>query len=154
MTYALTHLKGFTLIELILVIALLGVLAVAVVVISPGISPARLDAASKQVQSDIEYAKQNAVLTATTHGVQFVSGGSYTVYRSTVATPINHPLTKQSMVITLSSQYPGISISSNYTVEFNRFGNPTTGGGGSVTITDGTNTRTISVTANTGRVSQ
>jgi len=144
--------NGFTLIELVLVIGLLGVLALAAVVISPDISPARLDAAAKQVQSDIEYAKQNAVLTATTHGAQFVSGGAYTVYRSTTATPLASPLTKQSMVITLSAQYPGISISSNYTVEFDRFGNPTTGGGGSVTITDGTTTKTIGVTSNTGRV--
>lgn len=146
------NLKGFTLIELVLVIGLLGVLALAAIVISPGVAPARLDAASKQVQSDVEYAKQNAVLTTTTHGVAFVASGSYTVYRSTTATPLLSPLTKQSMVITLSAQYPGVSISSNYTVEFNRFGNPTTGGGGSVTLTDGTSTRTITVTANTGRV--
>ncbi len=143
---------GFSLIELVLIIAVVGLLALAVVVLSPGVSLARLDAAARQVQSDIEYAKQNALLSEVTSGAAFTSGGSYTVYQNTIATPILSPLTRQSMVITLSNNYPGISISTNYTVEFNRFGSPTTGGGGSVTLTDGTNTRTISVTANTGRV--
>lgn len=146
------RINGYTLIELVLVIAILGILAIAVVLISPSITPARLDAAAKQVQSDIEYAQQMAMMVTTTHGVSFVASGAYTVYESTTATPIASPLTKQSMVMTLSDKFPDISIQNNYTVEFNSFGSPTTGGGGSVVVTDGTNTRTITVTANTGKV--
>lgn len=144
--------KGFSLIELVLVIALLGLLALGALVIAPNVSLSRLDAAARQVQSDIEYAKQNALLSEVTSGIAFTAGGSYTVYQNTIATPLLSPLTRQSMIITLSNNYPGISISTNYTAEFNRFGSPTTGGGGSVTLTDGTNTRSVSVTANTGRV--
>lgn len=143
-------LAGFTLLELVLTIALLGALALGLVLISPSIAPARLDAAAKQVVSAIQYAQQNAATTTQTSGVFFVSGGAYTVYQGTTATPLADPLTKQNMIITLSDRYPGVSLSSNYTVEFNRMGIPTTGGGGNVTITDGSSTKTIQVTANTG----
>ena len=144
--------SAFTLIELILVIAMLGILAVAVLTLSPSISPARLDAASREIQSDIEYAKQKEMMINVVHGVQFTASGSFTVYRSTVATPVADPLTQQSMIITLANKYPGITIQTNYTIEFNNFGVPTTGGGGSVTITDGSSTKTISVAAGTGLV--
>lgn len=139
--------------ELVLVIAVLGILATAVVVLSPSVTPARLDAAAKEVQAHIEFAQHHAMMTTQTAGVQCVASGAYTVYQGTTVTPLANPLTKQNMVLTLSDKYPGISISSHYTVEFNKFGSPITGGGGSVTITDGSSSKTISVTANTGRVS-
>ena len=144
--------KGFTLIELVSVIALLGIMALAIVLISPSTNPARLDAAVKQVSSDIEHAKEHAMTTEKTSGVQFVAGGTYTVYEETTATPLIDPLTKEDMVVTLSSLYSGISISTNYTVEFNSFGAPTIGGGGSVSLTDGTTTKTVTVTTETGKV--
>lgn len=145
--------KAFTLVEFVLVLAVLGIISVAAITISPSITPARLDAAARQVQSDIEYAKQNAMMTTTTSGVAFVAGGAYTVYEGSTATPLASPLTKQNMVITVSDKFPGISIQNSYTIEFNQFGAPATDVGGSVVITDGTNTKTISVTDNTGKVS-
>ncbi len=149
-----THKNGFTLIELVLIIALIGVVGLAVVVLVPSLSVTKLDVATKQVLSDIEFAKQNAMMTGQTSGVQFVSGGAYTVYQGTTATPLSSPLTKTNMVITLSSSYSGISITSSYTVEFNSLGSPTTGGGGSVTISNGTSTKTITVAANTGKITK
>jgi prepilin-type N-terminal cleavage/methylation domain-containing protein len=146
--------NGFTLIEVVLVIALLALVGLGAVVFSPSGAPLlfRLDAASKQVQSHIQYAQQNATLTRTTSGAVFVNAGTYTVYQGSSATPLLDPLTKQNLVLTLADKYPGITLSSNYTVEFDGFGAPTTGGGGTVTLTDGTNTKTITVTAGTGMV--
>ena len=146
--------SGFTLVETVVMIAVLGVLAIVAIQIVPNLSRSRLDVAAKQVTSDIELARQMAQTKGQTSGVKFVSGGSYTAYLGTTATPIKSPLTKADMVILLSSNYPGVSISSNYVVEFNRFGQPTTGGGGSVTLTDGTSTKTVTITANTGKVTQ
>lgn len=144
--------KGFTLIELVLVIAALGVLGVAVLILAPNLSTSRLSAAVKVVVSDIEFAKQSAMTSEIDSGVTFVASGSYTVFQSTVATPLASPLTQQPMIITLSTNFPGITISTNYTVIFNKFGSPTTGGGGTVTITDGSTNRIITITANTGKV--
>lgn len=144
--------RGASIVEIVGVIAILGVLGLAAVVWVPTNAPAKLDAAGKQVQSDVEYARQLAMTSAATHGVQFVAAGTYTVYRGTVATPVLSPLTRLNMVVSLSSLYSGISIQNDYTVEFDRFGAPSVGGGGFVTITNGAQTKQISVTAGTGSV--
>ncbi len=144
--------RGFTAVETILTVSLLGMIALAAVVLFPSSGMVYLKAAAEQVRSDIAFAQQNAMNTGQTSGVQFVSNGSYTVYQGTTATPLNSPLTKQPLVVSLAVNYPGVSISDNYTVEFNAFGSPTSGGGGSVTISKGSSSKTISVTANTGKV--
>jgi len=144
--------RGFTLIELVMVLGIMGILSVAAVVSMQTPSSAHLGAAAAQVKSDVEYAKQNAVMTGQTSGVNFTANGSYTVYQGTTATPLKSPMSQQNIITTLSTTYPNITISTNYVVEFNGFGAPTTGGGGSVQITNGSATKTISVTANTGLV--
>lgn len=144
--------RGFTAVEILLTVGLLAILALAAVSLLPSVGSIRLGAAAKQVQSDIEYAQQNAMMTGQTSGVLFVNNGSYTVYQGTFSTPLSSPLTHQDMVITLSTHYPGVSISGNYTVEFNDMGSPTTGGGGSVTLTNGSTSKILTVTANTGKV--
>lgn len=144
--------RGFSLLEIVGVLAVLVILGVSALVWTPSFNPARLDAAAKQVQSDIEYARQLAMTTNVLHGVQFVSAGTYTVYRSAVATPVLSPQTRQNMVVTLSSRYPGVTLQSNYTVEFNSFGAPTTGGGGFVTVGNVSGTKVIAVTNTTGSV--
>jgi len=145
-------LRGFTLLQLVLTVAVLGILGMSVVSITGTPQRVNLDAAAREVQSDIRYAQQNAMMTGTTSGVSFVSGGAYTVYQSTTATPLKSPLTKQDMVLTLSAKYPTVAISGSYVVQFNSFGAPTTGGGSSVTLTAGSYSKVIAVTANTGRV--
>lgn len=144
--------RAFSLMELVMVIAVVSVLGLAVIIYAPSVELTRLDAAAKQVISDIEFAKQNASLTGQISGVNFVSGGAYTVYQGTTATPLASPLTLQNMIITLSDKYPNIVISNNFTVEFNSLGAPTTGSGGSVTLSNGSATKMITVTANTGKL--
>ena len=144
--------KGFSAAEVILTLALLGILAVAAFYLLPSVGDVSLDAAAVQVRNDIEYAQQNAMTTGQTSGVAFTNNGSYTVYQGTTSTPLSSPLTRSNMVITLSSSYPGVAISGNYTVEFDSMGKPTIGGAGSVNLVLGGHTKTITVTANTGRV--
>lgn len=144
--------RGFNIIELVLVFAILGILAVAALTISGNPQRSRLDAAARQVESDIKFAQQNAMMTGTTSGVSFVASGAYTVYQSSTATPLKSPVNKENMVVTLSNNFPSVTIAGNYVVQFNSFGTPTTGGGGSVTLTAGGFSKIISVTANTGRV--
>jgi prepilin-type N-terminal cleavage/methylation domain-containing protein len=146
--------KGFTLIELVLVIAIMGVLAVATSVIVNDYKKSYINLASKKVMSDIQHARGLAMMKkGTTFGVYFDQGNNrYTVYEGTVSTPVADPQTKQNLIETFS-KWPGVSITGgNYTVEFNSVGAPTTGGGGGVSVTDGTTTKTITVTVVTGKV--
>lgn len=144
--------RGVSVVEIVGVMALLGVLGLTALVWIPSYNPTRLDAASKQVQSDVEYARQLAMTTNVVHGVQFVANGSYTVYQAIVGTPISSPLTHQNMIITLSDRYPGVTIQTNYTVEFDSFGAPSVGGGGAVTIINPSGSKVIRVIDTTGSV--
>jgi prepilin-type N-terminal cleavage/methylation domain-containing protein len=144
--------RGFSAVEILLAITLLGVLAVAAIYSITSTGDVSLNAAAVQVRSAIEYAQQNAMTTGQTSGVTFINNGAYTVYQGTVSTPIANPLTRENMVVTLSVSYPGVNISGNYTVEFDSMGRPTTGEGGSITLVLGSHSKIISVTSNTGRV--
>ena len=145
--------KGFTLIELVLVIALLGILASAAVVAVFNYKKSYIEVAKHKIVSDINLAQTWAMTKkGTTFGVFFDSTNNrYTVYEGTTATPVDDPLTKQDLIENFT-HFPGVSIVANYTVEFNQYGAPITGGGGSLQITDGTVTKTITVTTGTGRV--
>src|ERR1043165_3016722 len=102
--------QGFTLIEIVMAIVLLGILAVAAAVLVPSPTAANLVAAARQIQSDIEYAKQNAMMTGVTSGAYFKKNQDYTVYQSTTSTPLSSPLTRQDMANILSTYYPNINI--------------------------------------------
>ena len=136
-----------------MVIAMMGILSVVIYLLTPSVPEVRLDAAAKTAASDVAYAQQYATLTGNTAGVAFFSTtDSYTVYVGSAATPLVSPLTKQNMTNVFSDNFPGISISNDYTIEFNAMGAPSTGGGGSVTFSDGTNAKVMAVRANTGNI--
>lgn len=146
---------GFTLVELILGFVLLGILAVSVTTLFIDFRQADLDVVTKKIRSDIEHARGLAMMKkGTNYGVFFDdSSDRYTVYQGTIVTPVSNPLTQQSLVEDFA-QWPGVTITGgNYTVEFSPVGAPTSGGGGSVQITDGSRTKTITVSVGTGRVS-
>lgn len=83
---------GFTLIELVIVITLLGVLAW---ISYPGLASLgeiRLDAASRRVASDLRYAQNRAIGSRETHGVRFeVGAGRYIVYAGNSGAALINP---------------------------------------------------------------
>ena len=132
-----------TIIEVIVVMMIIGILA-AVVIPKLGLptttSTASVDGAAYMVASDIRYAQEFAMANGVSKSVNFTSGSSiYTFSPSSGLDP--------------SGQLPsGVTINNNYTIAFNSLGEPITGGGGSVAVTSGGLTRTISVVNYTGKV--
>jgi prepilin-type N-terminal cleavage/methylation domain-containing protein len=135
--------KGMTFIEVIMVLVIIGILA-AIVMPKTNIgmtsSRASVDGAAYMIASDIRYAQEFAMANRISKSVNFTSSSSiYTFSPSSGLDP--------------SGQLPsGVTINSNYTITFNSLGEPITGGGGSVTVTGGGQTRTISVVNYTGKV--
>jgi prepilin-type N-terminal cleavage/methylation domain-containing protein len=139
--------KGMTLVEVIMVMAIIGILAAIVI---PKIdfgatsSRASVDGAAYMIASDIRYAQECAMANRVSKTVRFVAGQS--AYTFDATTPPTSGLDP-------SGQLPsGVTIATTITFTFNSLGEPTSGGGSSVTVSGGGQTRTISVLNYTGKV--
>ncbi len=79
----LKHNKAFTLIEMLIVIAILAIIAMVVIPQMSAASSAQLDAASGIIASDLEYAKSLSISTQQWHSVVFdESSESYQIQDS------------------------------------------------------------------------
>jgi MSHA pilin protein MshC len=128
--------KGFTLVELIMVVVLIGIMAVSVVPKFVDTSAFSLAGGAGMAAADIRYAQELAMGTHASKSIVFTSGNTY--------------YTVDSRNVNLPSK---VTISSGATFTFNSLGEPTTGGGSSVTLSAGAETKTITVESYTGRVS-
>jgi prepilin-type N-terminal cleavage/methylation domain-containing protein len=134
--------SGITLIEVILVMVIIGILsAVAIPRFDLTVfSRASVEGAASMIASDIRYAQEFAMSNRVSKTLTFTSGAS-----SYAFSPMNG--------LDPSGQLPsGATINSSLTLTFNSLGEPTAGGGGSVTVISGTQTKTINVVNYTGKV--
>ena len=102
---------------------------------------ASVDGAAYIVASDIRYAQEWAMANRVSKTVTFAT-----------ATPTVYTFSPSSS-LDPSGQLPsGVTIWNNFTVTFNSLGEPIAGGGGSVTVSAGGLTKTVTVTNYTGKV--
>jgi prepilin-type N-terminal cleavage/methylation domain-containing protein len=128
--------RGFTLVELIMVVVLIGILAVSVVPKFVDTSGFSLAGGAAMAAADIRYTQELAMGTHSSKTIVFTTSKTY--------------YTVDSQTVNLPSK---VSISSGATFTFNSLGEPTTGGGSTVTLSAGAETKTITVESYTGRVS-
>ena len=128
--------RGFTLVELIMVVVLIGILAVSVVPKFVDTSAISLLGGASMAAADIRYTQELAMGTHSTKSIVFTSGNTY--------------YTVDAQTVNLPSR---VTISNSTTFTFNSLGEPTAGGGSSVTLSAGSESKTITVESSTGRVS-
>lgn len=164
--------KGYTLIELVLVLGVLAILSVSAIPFFTNVGETKVEAAAKKLVSDLTYVRQLARNYNAIHGISFdATANTYTVHLydpiGDTETAVTDPLTRTAMVIDFS-QVPflsGVDIQSpNFggtdTVRFSSMGDPQNGTGtnlttsGSVILEEGGATRTITIQPNTGEVSE
>jgi prepilin-type N-terminal cleavage/methylation domain-containing protein len=128
--------RGFTIIELMMVVVLIGILAVSVVPKFLDTSAISLVGGAAMAAADIRYTQELAMGTHSSKTIVFTTSNTYyTIGAQNVDLPSK------------------VSISSGATFTFNSLGEPTTGGGSAVTLSAGAETKTITVEDYTGRVS-
>ncbi len=150
--------KGFTLVELLIVMILIGIVATMVMIGNPTES-IKVDNQAKRLASDLRYMQHLAMTQNTRTRVNF-SSTQYTLTEADGTTAINQPTLNTNIVampagITLSNNLP-----SSFVV-FDSLGQPystavtpgtlltTTA---TITLTSGSDTETVSITPETGRV--
>lgn len=135
--------SGMTLIEITLAMVIIGVLSAVAIprLITTSSYGASVGGAASMIASDIRYAQEFAMANRVSKSVQFstVNPTYYTFNPSSNLDP--------------SGRLPtGVTVGSNFTITFNSLGEPTVGGGGSVTVSSGGQTKTISIVNYTGKV--
>ena len=168
LTGRLKRAGGFTLIEVMLIIAILAVLAAALILKNP-IESMKVTAASGKIKADLRYARKLAVSTQDRAGITFNANG-YSVFANVVGAVLaNSPSEGCSsdasgdFVVDFTaarcSELSGLTLSfSAATVAFDSLGSPVDAAGAAlgtqtVDVTGPPGTKTVTIEAQTGRVS-
>ena len=163
--------QGFTLIELVLTMLLLGTMSIVAIPFILNLSAVKAEAAAYKLVSDVSYARQLARSRNTIHGVSFdATTDTYTIFSfdpiTSTETPVTNPLTRQPMIIDFAQERGLIgvdiqapSFGGTTKVRFPPMGIPQNGDGavlaaaGSVLLTYSSESRTVLIQPNTGEVS-
>ncbi len=149
--------KGYTLVELVLCMLLLGIMGTAAIPKDPGLGPISLDAAAQKIKTDIRYAQNMATTTGDSYGFRVTGNTTYQIYNATTGGVAKSPTTNQNMNEDLSDNFRAVRFNqANYQITFDSAGKPSSGGGSLVTLQDGTNAnvvKQVSVTTTSGYVS-
>lgn len=114
-----------------------------------------VEAAADRLEQDLRYSRELALTRNVNCGMEIQPNGDYLIYEGSTASPTLNPLKQETFSYNLGNDFGDVqfqNINSTLVIEFNRFGQPVTGGGSTLQIGDASKTISLVVTANTGLV--
>lgn len=159
--------QGFSLVEMVIVITIVGILAWLAFPSFDAFYEIRLDAAARRVAADLRYAQNQTIGKRVIHGVLFETAlARYTVFAPTPTTPVVDPADRSRSLrvdFNTKTEFQGVSITSatfgtTPGVKYDFFGVPRDTAGvelaatGRVILTYQGASDTIDVTPQTGKV--
>jgi prepilin-type N-terminal cleavage/methylation domain-containing protein len=159
---------GFTMIELLIVVAILAIAAAIVVPMASSAGSMQLRAAGNMVAADLEYAKSMSISRGQKYAVVFDKTNESYQVNDEGGTMITHPITHGWYTVSFRNDgrlsqvdIVDVSFDSKNTVSFDYLGSPYGGAGGSatplnsgvITLRAGGITRTVNVAPVTGYIS-
>jgi prepilin-type N-terminal cleavage/methylation domain-containing protein len=173
MTRKRPQVRGFTLVEILIVVVILGIVSAVVVPQIGSRADLRAAAGARVVMSDLLYAQNLAISTQQRMYVRFGSN-TYSLYTTaTGGSPITHPVQKTPFTVNFgasaapalqSCTIPGRSFDGNATLMFDELGTPYSyntstsataplSNAGTISVRSGTFTLTVRVEPFTGEIS-
>ena len=162
--------KGFSLIELVLVMVVTGILAVSAISAYFGVEDNRVDGAAKRLASDLAYARQMALTENGVFGIAFDTvNDTYAVHEFDPATAVETTIANTLTQTAAATDFDGIPGMEGVTIQVANFGGTQTvrfssngtpqddneadlAAQGTVVLNHSGVTRTITVQANTGEI--
>jgi len=158
--------KGFTLVEIVLVITVLVILTTAVVV-SMDITEHRAANLAQKLAADLRYAQQLANVRRVRHGIEVSSANSYRIFMDDggSGTTVTSPMNGSPFIVNMSGDFTGITLNSTLggtppKAQFDSLGQPFDGNGAAIgagvntinLLASGAVVSTVVVAPNTGLV--
>ena len=147
-THRLRSEDGFTLIELIAVLVIMGILALAAAV-KTSVTDVDLDAVARSIRSNLQFAQDLAMTHGSTYGFHRISATQYEIYEGSAGVPATHPLDGTVFVIDIAPvQFTGVTPD----VPFLKSGAPDIVADATISLVGAAGTRDIVVAQDTGFV--
>ncbi len=155
---------GFTLVEILMVVVILIIGALAVIPMISSAASVQVDAAADMLAADLEYAKSLAISRADVYRVYFNESQNYYEVQDSSGNVIEHPVKHKDFTVDFDAMshldrvtIDDVDFDGTTEVRFNYLGSPLDGGGGdldagTVTLVAGDSEIKVTVEAVTGMI--